>query len=364
MTPRGPSRPVVTFRWDLDKTYLKTEFERFYRLVRLPFERAADKAHVPGVPELVRGLRRTALARGEEPRVLFLTATPPQMAGVIREKLAHDGVEIDGIVFKDQLHLLVRGQLRRIRDHLGYKLDALFESRLGGEARGVELLFGDDWESDPLVYSIYAEWLAGRLGPASLEVLLARLGVPEDTREGLGERAGVAQKESGARVERIYIHLERRTPLAGFRAYGPRLLPTFSPLQAAADLFARRRLDDAGLIEVARAVAAGDGIGGSGLLNLLDDLVRRAALHPSWRARIALRLGRATVGRLERPGWRVRLRALGRAPAPGSDDPPLSLESVVMRRDGGRVRQPPTSELAADDVSAEARRRAEPVAED
>ncbi len=364
MTPQGRARPVVTFRWDLDKTYLKTEFERFSKLVRLPFERAADKTHVPGVPELVRGLRRTALARGEEPRVLFLTATPPQMAAAIREKLANDGVEIDGIVFKDQLRLLVRGQLRQIRDHLGYKLDALFESRLAGEARGVELLFGDDWESDPLIYSIYAEWLAGRLAPAELGGLLARIGVPEDTREGLAERAGVALAESGARVERIYIHLERRTPLAGFRAYGPRLLPTFSPLQAAADLFARRRLDDSGLLEVAHAVAAGDGAGGRGLLNLLDDLVRRSALHPGWRARVALRLGRASVGRLERPSWRARVRALGRAPAPGCDDPPLLWESAVTVRDVGRASHRSTPGPGEDGASPAAAGDAEPHSED
>ncbi len=306
---RRQQASVVTFRWDLDKTYLKTQFESFSKLVRIPFERAADKTHLPGVPELVRGLRRTAVARGEQPRVLFLTATPPQLASAIREKLEADGVEIDGIVFKDQLHRLVRGRLRELRDHVAYKLEVLLESRLGRAVQGVELLFGDDWESDALVYTIYAEWLAGRLDGQAMGRVLSRMGVPAELALALAARAAMPVSDPEAAIERIYIHLERRTPLAGFRAYGGRLLPTFSPFQAALDLFARKRLDDVGLVEVAAAVAAGDGTTARGLMNLIDDLVRRGHLDRGWRARSVVRLGAAGVAGLGRADWRERFRA-------------------------------------------------------
>ena len=42
---------------------------------------------------------------------------------------------------------------------------------------GEELLFGDDWESDPLIYSLYADVLEGRLAWDRLEGLLERAGV-------------------------------------------------------------------------------------------------------------------------------------------------------------------------------------------
>ena len=58
----------------------------------------------------------------------------------------------------------MRGRWRSLREHLGYKLGELLESRKTGPAARREVLFGDDWESDPLIYSMYADILAGRLG--------------------------------------------------------------------------------------------------------------------------------------------------------------------------------------------------------
>ena len=82
-----PSR-VVIFRWDLDKTYLKSEFESLRELVRIPFEKPEDKVAVPGVVPLIRGLRDVAMGAGREVRVYFISASPPQIAKAIKEKLA------------------------------------------------------------------------------------------------------------------------------------------------------------------------------------------------------------------------------------------------------------------------------------
>ena len=55
---RSPAQ--IAFRLDLDKTYLATRFESLRGLLKIPFEEAAGKQHLPGVPELVQSLRRVA----------------------------------------------------------------------------------------------------------------------------------------------------------------------------------------------------------------------------------------------------------------------------------------------------------------
>ena len=38
-----PPLARVVYRWDLDKTYLKSEFDSIRELVKIPFEKAKDK---------------------------------------------------------------------------------------------------------------------------------------------------------------------------------------------------------------------------------------------------------------------------------------------------------------------------------
>jgi phosphatidate phosphatase APP1 len=104
---QAPDRArTIIFRWDLDKTYLKSDFESLRELVRIPFEKPEDKVAVPGVVPLIRNLRE---GPGREVRIYFMSASPPQIAKAIREKIALDGIVYDGIVFKNQLQHLVRG---------------------------------------------------------------------------------------------------------------------------------------------------------------------------------------------------------------------------------------------------------------
>ena len=61
-------------------------------------------------------------------RIYFVSASPPQIGQAIKEKLALDGIEYDGIVFKDQLQHLVRGKFRHLREQVGYKLTELLKA--------------------------------------------------------------------------------------------------------------------------------------------------------------------------------------------------------------------------------------------
>lgn len=270
--------PVI-FRWDLDKTYLKTEFESVRDLVRIPFEGAADKRESPGVAQLIRGLRRYNEAERREVRIYFLTASPPQIGRAIREKLSLDGIEYDGITFKDQLHNLVRGKFRNLREHVGFKLTELLKSRRDMPPESQEVLFGDDWESDPLVYSLYADVLAGRVDRALVHDVLEAIRVDPvlvaDVKRLMGDN------EPADVVKRIYINLERRTPPAHFRSFGQRLVPSFNFFQTAAGLYADGLLDLAGVQAVSRSLLEHSGYTPERLGNSLADIERRGHLLPT-----------------------------------------------------------------------------------
>src|SRR5215475_4293537 len=167
----------LVFRWDLDKTYLQSEFETLREMMRIPFEKAEDKIAAPGVAALIRSLRESALSRGRSLRVYFISASPPQIGRAIRRKLELDGIVHDGIVFKNQLQRIMRGKFRHLREHIGYKLTELLKARRSEPPTAREYLFGDDWESDPLIYSLYADVLAGRVDATELGNLLRAMRV-------------------------------------------------------------------------------------------------------------------------------------------------------------------------------------------
>src|SRR5690606_37832680 len=89
--------------WDIDKTYLATEIHSVRALLLVPFEFAVDKRNVAGTSALLRALRRGVAPPGltlANP-IYFVSASPPQLRTVIQRKMLLDGVEHDGITFKD-----------------------------------------------------------------------------------------------------------------------------------------------------------------------------------------------------------------------------------------------------------------------
>jgi hypothetical protein len=276
---RGGGRPAAPLvcRWDLDKTYLRSEFETIRQLLRTAFERGEDKVDVPGVVELIKAMRDAAERRGRPCRTLFLSASPPQIGKAFRAKLDLEGVPYDGIVFKNQLQHLRPGKLRNLREHVGFKLVALLRGRLEEPPEARELLFGDDWESDSLIYSLYADVVARRVEGARLERILRSVPVdPELVREVLALAARAAGADA---VERVFINLERRTPPAVFRLFGARVVPTFNYFQTACVLAAMERLEPADVVRVGQALMQSAGYTPRRLVNSLGDLLRRGHLE-------------------------------------------------------------------------------------
>lgn len=242
-------------RWDLDKTYLATDTESLRGLLRIPFERAEDKKALPGVACLIQELRRSAADRGASTSVNFVTASPPQIGRAIREKLAMDGIEVDEIRFKNQMRHLVRGDFEALREHVGYKLSELLKSARAGRRAGDEWLFGDDWESDPLIYSLYADVLDGRLGWPALEALLERAGVNQH-RYLQSIREALEAPGPSRRVRAICILRARPRAAEDLEAFGPRLFWFDSYLEGAFVLHALGELDARGVVKVAEASRA------------------------------------------------------------------------------------------------------------
>lgn len=227
------------YRWDLDKTYLHTDFESVRGLMRTAIESAREKRAVPGATALLRELARER--PGWRPRIVLLSGSPTQMRGVLESKLRMDGVRFDEFVLKDNLANLKRGRLRAVRDQFGYKLPALLRGRIGLGAAVRETLFGDDVEADALVYSVYADAIAGRVSPVELSRLLEAAGAyPDAIVEALSALKQVSLADA---VDRIFIRLDTGVERRAFGALGSRVIPVRSWLEAATVLCSAGELD-------------------------------------------------------------------------------------------------------------------------
>jgi hypothetical protein len=266
-----PPPPKRIYRWDLDKTYLKTEFDTLRQLVRTALQSADQKVTVPGAAALIRELRE----RGDS-RLCIVSGSPKQMRSVLEEKLKLDGVEWDELILKDNVRNVLRGRFRALRGQVGYKLPALLESRSRAPAEAEEILFGDDAEADAFIYSLYADLLAGRVEEPVLLKVLEHAKVYEDDRKRV--LAALKKVERGDRVRRIFIHLDRLTPPARFAAYGPRVIPVFNYFQASLVLMADGVLSAPQVVRVAVEMVQSAGYNLLTLANSFQDMIRRG--HP------------------------------------------------------------------------------------
>ncbi len=263
-------------RWDLDKTYLRTEFDSLRDLVKTALERPDQKRTNPGASTLLREMVRAGV------RVHILSGSPEQMRGRLEDKLRLDGIRWDTFTLKPNLQNLLRLRFRAVRDQLGYKLPALLRARAQlaelrePSASWTETLFGDDAEADAYVYSLYADFVAGSVGEDVLLRVLERGRVYEDVVAKAMETALAVERASA--VERILIHLEQQTPPDDFRAYGPRVVPFYNYLQAAFVLFEDGRLGADGVLRVAVELVTEHRFDGDALARSYLDLARRGHL--------------------------------------------------------------------------------------
>jgi hypothetical protein len=261
-------------RWDLDKTYLRTDFDTLRDLVRTAVERPDQKRTVPGAAALLRELGRA----GVETHIL--SGSPEQLRGRIEAKLQLDGVRYASLTLKPNLQNLLRLRLRALRGQLGYKLPALLvrrcemgSQRLASGALVREALLGDDAEADAFVYCLYGDVCSGAVDEKLLGEVLKRGGAYDDSIRDAVRFARYIEK--GDVVERILIHLDRQSSPSDFRPFGPRVVPFYNYLQAALVFFEDGRIGPEALLAVATDLVVVQNFERSALARSYADLRRR-----------------------------------------------------------------------------------------
>ena len=322
------------YRWDLDKTYLQTDFDSFRGLVKTAFQKAHEKKAVPGAAALIRELRSDGNAK-----LCIVSGSPTQMRTVLVEKLKLDGVEFDELVLKDNLRNLVRGRFKALRGQVGYKLPVLLESRTRAPTDSEEVLFGDDAEADAFIYSLYADMVARRVSELVVHRVLEAAEVYPDDIERVMTRW--KQIPIADPVRRIFINLDRLTPPAYFQRYGPRVVPIFNYFQAALVLMADGHLRAPQVLKVMLELVTTSGYNLLTLSNSFQDLLRRGLpIVDAAQSLVEALQGPAAVVNAVRPipdilaAFTKRVAALGATPAP----PPAKEIDYLSLLDDARPR--------------------------
>jgi hypothetical protein len=206
----------------------------------------------------------------------------------------------------------------------------MLQSRINAPAAG-ETLFGDDAEADAIIYCLYADLVAGVVSLQDLErVLVASRAYDDDAARCLDLARRVPK---GDAVQRMFIHLDRRSPPMGFRRFGPRLVPVFNYFQAALVLYQDQVLTARQVIFVALEMLDSGQYQLGHLATSVQDVIRRGRVTREVALRLTEEAGEAAKsgalsGRTDLPpfdqisqSFRERVRELGAGPfadpAPG-----------------------------------------------
>ncbi|GIL16457.1 MAG: hypothetical protein BroJett040_02080 [Oligoflexia bacterium] len=264
--------------WDLDKTYLDTSIESIGQLLMTAVERAFNKKNVPGTKSLLQALGKSYTEKRGQGRfpIYFITASPPQMEERIAEKFTYDGIRPFGCFYKDNLRNLTPKRFWRLNKQVGYKIQALMQLRLKLKEDVRQVLFGDDSESDAVIYNLYSDICSRRIGTQDLRNVLKSLNVTSEQIDMiLMLQSQVPEQDP---VDRIYINLAVDTDPDYYLKFGRRTLPTYNTFQIAVDLFQDGRLGLDGVYSAAQDMIYNYGFSSDELVRSFDELIRRKVL--------------------------------------------------------------------------------------
>jgi hypothetical protein len=269
------------YLWDIDKTYLDTKFETFRGLLKIATEKATQKKNIPGSAKLVHALKDAWQKRngGELFPLFFISASPPQMEKKIYEKLTIDGVKPFGIFCKDNLPNLRPRRFWRLNKHIGYKLQSLLQLRtyLHNEVRLV--LFGDDGESDAVIYSLFSDICSRRLDTSELRKVLNAFYVTDEQVDTIFRLQELIPNNDP--VDKVYINLVDDTDSDYYLKFGRRTLPTANSFQAALDLCQDNRIDVQHVAAIASNLISEYNYTLEEIEKSLDEMIRKEKLGES-----------------------------------------------------------------------------------
>ncbi len=258
---------------DIDKTYLATHIDSLGGLLKAAFETPERKLNVPGVSLLLRAVRRGAGIESAANPLFFVSASPPQMERKILSKMELDGVEHDGIIFKNQLDHVRKGKFKKLREQIGYKLGALLSIWCALPSKSKIVLLGDDSESDALVFSLFAEVVAKNIEGKNLYDLLRHLHV---FREEALKVAWLSRNvPAGRPVQAAFIKLETVSSPNYYGRLGSFIYPTENALQAAFALFEQGLIREQAVRSIGRDLVLHYDFDATKLLHSLEAGARR-----------------------------------------------------------------------------------------
>ena len=264
--------------WDLDKTYLDTKFESLRGLLKVILEEPVRKKNVPGTADLVRCLKEAWEDKHGDAKfpIVYMTASPPQMESKILKKLNWDGIEPVFLFCKDNLKNLTPRRFWRLTKQVGYKLQALLQMRLHFAEDVRQILWGDDSESDALIYCLYSDICMRRLSHGELSKTLKTFSVVGEQLDEifkLQEQIPIHDP-----VGKIYINLQGGTDAEYYAKFGRRVVPTSNSFQSTLDLFQDKIFESKHVVDIGKALALKFSFTQDQLEKSFDDLVRRGIL--------------------------------------------------------------------------------------
>ena len=274
------------FVWDIDKTYLDTRIDSIGGIFNAAVERAFAKRNIPGTVTLLQVLSKRWLEKNGQTKfpVFFITASPPQMEERILEKFNLDDIRPLGCFYKDNLRNLSPKRWWRLTKQVGYKLQALLQLRTKLREDVRQVLWGDDSESDAVIYNLYSDVCSRRIGTQDLRLVLKSLSVTgEQVDRILMLQSEIPENDP---VEKIYINLAVDTDPDYYLKFGRRTLPTYHTFQVALDLYQDGRLLIEDVYAIAQDMIYNYGYTPEELIRSFDELIRRAVLGE--RATLAL----------------------------------------------------------------------------
>lgn len=266
------------FVWDLDKTYLDTTIDSLSGILMTAMERALAKKNVPGTSTLLQSLSQAWTSTHQQSRlpIYFITASPPQMEARILEKFEIDGIRPFGCFYKDNLKNLHPKRWWRLRRQVGYKIQALLQlrTRLREDVR--QVLWGDDSESDAIIYNLYSDICARRISAQEIRNVLRSFFVTgEQVDRILALQANVPESDP---VDRIYINLATDTDADWYLKFGRRTLPISNYFQVAVDLFQDQRISSDSVLSIAQDMIFNYRFSPEELVSSFEELLRARVL--------------------------------------------------------------------------------------
>ena len=301
------------FVCDIDRTYLYTRFSSLQGLAQIPFEFAVDKRDIEGMAPLLREVRRGPGRESRQTPLYFISASPAQLRPVIQRKMLLDGLEFDGTVFKDWLRVLTSLKLKRLKEQLGFKLTALLLHRKELPPGAQEILIGDDLESDALIFTLFADAVAGRIEEERLLQILLDHNVAVDDARAICELVSELPRRDA--VKRCYIRLERHATPEAFLDYWPQVAICLGAFQMALCLWQEGSISTEGVERVA------------------TDLLEHGQLPADLDERLVDCCRRGLVQRERGEELRAHL-AREKLFAPGPELPEVARQWAVRRTDG------------------------------